>query len=96
MRDALLKHLESQPTSLIFFYMPDCGSCKEIKPEILKFAKNKKLPLFQIPTTTPDWKELSILFDVHDFPTLFYVEKMKVKHQYMGLDEIREIIFLES
>ena len=55
MRDALRKHLELQPTSLIFFFMPDCGSCQEIKPEILKFAKNKKLPLFQIPTTTPDW-----------------------------------------
>ena len=69
MRDALRKHLELQPTSLIFFFMPDCGSCQEIKPEILKFAKNKKLPLFQ---------------------------KMKVKHPYMGLEEIREIISLES
>ena len=30
MRDALRKHLELQPTSLIFFFMPDCESCKEI------------------------------------------------------------------
>jgi len=96
MREALKKHLESQPTSLIFFFMPDCQSCTTMKPKVLAFAKKKKIALFQIPTTAPDWKELSKIFDVQDFPTLFYVENMKVKHAYITSQEIEELIAIES
>ena len=96
MREALKKHLDSQPTSLIFFYMPDCNSCLMVKPKVLAFAKKRKIALFQIPTTSSDWKDLAKIFQVEDFPTLYYVEEGKVKHSYMGKDEIEALIELES
>ena len=96
MREALKKHLDSQPTSLIFFYMPDCNSCLMVKPKVLAFAKKRKIALFQIPTTSSDWVDLAKIFDVEDFPTLYYVEQMKVKHAYKGADEITELIQLEG
>jgi thiol-disulfide isomerase/thioredoxin len=96
MREALQKHLESQPTSLIFFYMPDCNSCLMVKPKVLAFAKKRKIALFQIPTTASDWVDLAKTFDVQDFPTLYYVEDGKVKHAYLGADEIQEVIKLEG
>jgi thiol-disulfide isomerase/thioredoxin len=96
MREALKKHLDSQPTSLIFFYMPDCNSCLMVKPKVLAFAKKRKIALFQIPTTSPDWVDLAKIFNVQDFPTLYYVEGSKVKHEYLGADEITELIQLEG
>lgn len=96
MREELKKHLDSQPTSLIFFYMPDCNSCLMVKPKVLAFAKKRKIALFQIPTTSPDWKDLAKIFDVQDFPTLFYVEDKKVKHSYLGADQIQELIDIET
>lgn len=96
MREALKKHLDSQPTSLIFFFMPDCNSCLMVKPKVIAFAKKRKIALFQIPTTSSDWKDLAKIFDVHDFPTLYYVEDGKVKHSYIGHEEIEELIELES
>lgn len=96
MREELKKHLDSQPTSLIFFFMPDCNSCLMVKPKVLKFAKKRKIALFQIPTTSPDWVDLAKIFNVQDFPTLFYVEDGKVKHEYLGADEIEQLIELEG
>lgn len=96
MREALKKHLDSQPTSLIFFFMPDCNSCLMVKPKVIAFAKKRKIALFQIPTTSSDWKDLAKIFDVQDFPTLYYVEDGKVKHSYIGHLEIEELIELES
>lgn len=96
MRDSLKKHLELQPTSLIFFFMPDCNSCLMVKPKILAFARKRKIALFQIPTTSADWLDMAKIFDVQDFPTLYYVENGKVKHSYLGAEEIEEVIALET
>ena len=96
MREELKKHLDSQPTSLIFFYMPDCNSCLRVKPKVLAFARKRKVALFQIPTTSPDWVDLAKIFDVQDFPTLFYVEDGKVKHAYISAEEIEELIEIET
>lgn len=96
MREALKKHLDSQPTSLIFFYMPDCNSCLMVKPKVLSFARARKIALFQIPTTSSDWVAMAKIFDVQDFPTLFYVEDGKVKHSYLGAEEIEELIAIET
>jgi hypothetical protein len=52
--------------------------------------------LFQIPTTSPDWVDLAKIFDVQDFPTLFYVEGGKVKHAYNSAEEIEELIEIET
>jgi hypothetical protein len=67
-----------------------------VKPKVLAFAKKRKIALFQIPTTSPDWVDLAKIFNVQDFPTLYYVEGSKVKHEYLGADEITELIQLEG
>lgn len=96
MRQELEKHINSQPTSLIFFFMPDCNSCLMVKPKVIAFAKKRKIALFQIPTTSSDWNDLAKIFNVQDFPTLYYVEEGKVKHSYIGAEQIDEVLELES
>lgn len=67
------KFLTDYPVSMIEFYAPWCGHCKNLAPEYKKAAtelKDKGIGLAAIDATLPENAELKTEYNIKGFPSL--------------------------
>ncbi|KAE9555366.1 hypothetical protein FO519_001448 [Halicephalobus sp. NKZ332] len=75
--------LAQNPTTLIEFYAPWCGHCKQLAPEYEKAAKVlKDVPLAKVDTTVET--ELGKRFEIQGFPTLKFWKDGENPIEYDG------------
>jgi thiol-disulfide isomerase/thioredoxin len=89
MLNDILESLKSSNYNMILFYMPDCGSCIEIRPIVLELAKRNSIPLFEISTDDTDWIESARHFGITDFPSLLVISKLAGQKVYLGSEKIQ-------
>lgn len=76
---------EKKP-SLVMFYAPWCGHCKNMKPELAAAAieVKGKYVLAGMDVDTPDSYGVREQFNITGFPTIIYFEKGMKKYDYAG------------
>lgn len=78
--------MEKYPTSMIEFYAPWCGHCKELKPKYEKAAKLLKEAVPSVPlakVNADKHKKLGEKMNIEGFPTIFFFNK-GVKKDFNG------------
>mmetsp|Transcript_41472 Transcript_41472/g.103514 ORF Transcript_41472/g.103514 Transcript_41472/m.103514 type:complete len:530 (+) Transcript_41472:126-1715(+) len=76
-QDTFKPFIDENPISLVEFYAPWCGHCKQLAPEYEKAAKELKgkIPLAKVDATVEE--KLAQEFDVQGFPTIKFFKKGK-------------------
>ncbi|XP_053624700.1 protein disulfide-isomerase A5 isoform X2 [Plodia interpunctella] len=96
--EALLKFLKkaaaAQKKSLIMFYAPWCGYCKQMKPEYVAAASELKGEslLAAIDVAKPGNSKIRQLYNITGFPTLLYYERGQFKFPYNGDNKKQAIV----
>lgn len=64
-------------------YMPNCGPCKKIKPELEKLAKKYTDILF-IAVNTNEFSEIATKYNIRSAPTCIFLENGKIVRRNVG------------
>ncbi|MES1921614.1 hypothetical protein MHBO_003141, partial [Bonamia ostreae] len=75
-----VKFVKRQSITLVEFYAPWCGHCKNLKPEYIKAAKELKdiIPLAAVDADEQSNKALAAKYEIKGFPTLKLFKNGKV------------------
>jgi len=84
--EAQLKAAENKLV-VVDFYATWCGPCKQIAPEIEKFATQFKDEVVFLKVDVDETDELAAEYEIEAMPTFVYIKNKKVLEKFSGANQ---------